>query len=137
MTNRLTFAIIKPNVVNNNKIGEVLQIIEDKGFVIKNMLLTTLSKEQAGEFYSVHKEKEFYTRLIHFMISGKIVALQLEKENAVEDFRELLGSTNPENAAEGTIRKLYGETVTINAVHGSDSNENAFIEASFFFKNLE
>lgn len=137
MTNRLTFAIIKPNVVNKNKIGEVLQIIESKGFVIKNMLLTKLSKQQAGEFYSIHKEKEFYTRLLDFMVSGNIVALQLEKENAVEDFRKLLGSTNPENAAEGTIRKLYGESVTINAVHGSDSNENASIESSFFFKNLE
>lgn len=133
MNNRKTFAIIKPNVVEKNKVGSVLEIIEKEGFKITNLKMTQLSEEQAGEFYSVHKGKEFYERLVKFMTSGRIVAVALEKENAVQDFRTLAGSTNPNEANEGTIRKLFGETVTINAVHGSDSDENALTETSFFF----
>ena len=133
MNTRVTFAIIKPNVVEKNKVGSVLEMIEKEGFKITNLRMTQLSREQAGEFYGVHKGKEFYDRLVTFMTSGRIVAVQLEKENAVQDFRALAGSTNPKDAKEGTIRKLFGETVTINAVHGSDSNENALTETSFFF----
>ena len=133
MNNRLTFAIIKPNVVEKNKVGSVIEMIEREGFKIINLKMTHLSKDEAGEFYGIHKGKEFYDRLVEFMTSGRIVALQLEKDNAVQDFRTLAGSTNPKDADEGTIRKLFGETVTINAVHSSDSNENAVIETSFFF----
>ena len=112
-------------------------MINDAGFVIKAMKLTKLSPEQAGEFYTVHKGKPFYESLIEFMSSGPIVAALLEKENAVDDYRKLIGATNPENAAEGTVRKLYATDLQQNAVHGSDSDENALVEAGFFFSELE
>lgn len=133
MSDRLTFAIIKPNVVKKNNAGRVLQMIEKEGFIIKNLRMIHLSKQEASDFYAVHEGKEFFNRLVEFMTSGKIIAVQLEKDNAVKDFRTLAGSTNPKDATEGTIRQIFGETVTINAVHGSDSNENAKIESEFFF----
>ena len=112
-------------------------MINDAGFVIKAMKVTRLTKEQAGAFYEVHKGKPFYEPLVEFMSSGPIVAAMLEKENAVEDFRTLIGATNPANAAEGTIRKLFAVSLQENAVHGSDSDENANIEADFFFSKIE
>ena len=112
-------------------------MINKAGFVIKAMKFTKLSKEQAAAFYAVHEGKPFYEKLVDFMSSGPIVAAVLEKENAVEDYRTLIGATNPENAAEGTVRKLYATNMTENAVHGSDSDENANIEADFFFSKVE
>lgn len=112
-------------------------MINDAGFVIKAMKVTRLSEDQAGAFYGIHKGKPFYDSLVNFMSSGPIVAVTLEKENAVEDFRTLIGATNPANAAEGTIRKLYAVSLQENAVHGSDSDENALIESGFFFSTTE
>jgi nucleoside-diphosphate kinase len=136
MSNR-TFTMIKPDAVSNGYIGEILAKINAAGFRIAAMKMTRLSKEKAGEFYAIHKERPFYGELVEFMSSGSIVAAILEKENAVEDFRTLIGATNPSQAAEGTIRKLYAESVGRNAIHGSDSDENARIEGDFFFSVLE
>lgn len=129
--------MIKPDAVKAGHIGAILAKINDAGFRIKAMKMTKLSMEKAGEFYAVHKERPFYGELCEFMSSGHIVAAILEKDNAVADFRTLIGSTNPADAAEGTIRKLYAKSVGENAVHGSDSDENARIEGSFFFSGLE
>ena len=137
MAANLTFTMIKPTAFKNNYAGPILKMINEAGFVIKAMRLTRLSAEQAGAFYAVHKGKPFYDSLVEFMSSGPIVAAVLEKENAVEDFRTLIGATNPENAAEGTVRKLYATSLQQNAVHGSDSDENATIEADFFFSKVE
>ncbi len=137
MAGNITFTMIKPTAVKNNHSGPILQMINKAGFVIKAMKFTKLSKEQAAAFYAVHEGKPFYEKLIDFMSSGPIVAAVLEKENAVEDYRTLIGATNPENAAEGTVRKLYATNMTENAVHGSDSDENANIEADFFFSKVE
>jgi nucleoside-diphosphate kinase len=137
MAGKLTFTMIKPTAFKNNYAGAIIKMINDAGFIIKAMKLTRLSPEQAGNFYAIHKGKPFYESLVNFMSSGPIVAILLEKENAVEDFRTLIGATNPENAAEGTIRKLYATSLQQNAVHGSDSDENAIIEAKFFFSELE
>lgn len=137
MAGKITFTMIKPTAFKNNHTGAILKMINDAGFVIKAMKLTRLSAEQAGAFYEVHKERPFYASLVEFMSSGPIIAAVLEKENAVEDYRTLIGSTNPENAAEGTIRKLYATNLQQNAVHGSDSDENANIEADFFFSKTE
>lgn len=137
MAGKLTFTMIKPTAFKNNHAGAILKMINEAGFVIKAMKLTRLTAEQAGEFYAVHKEKPFYQSLIEFMSSGPIVAALLEKENAVDDFRTLIGATNPENAAEGTVRKMYATDLQQNAVHGSDSDENALVEARFFFSELE
>lgn len=137
MAGKLTFTMIKPRAVKDNHIGEILKMINESGFVIKAMKFTKLSEDQASAFYAVHQEKPFYEKLVEFMSSGPIVAALLEKENAVEDFRQLIGATNPENAAEGTVRKLYATSMTENAVHGSDSDENAMIEADFFFSKTE
>ena len=115
----------------------VLQMINDAGFRIAAMKMTKLSKEKAGEFYAVHAERPFYGELVEFMSSGTITAAVLEKDNAVEDFRKLIGATNPSEAADGTIRKLFAASIGENAVHGSDSNENALIEGDFFFSKLE
>ncbi len=117
--------------------GAIIDMIIKAGFAIKAMKWTKLSEEQAGQFYAVHKERPFYGELVQFMSSGHIVAAILEKENAVADFRKLIGATNPAQAEEGTIRKLYAASVGENAVHGSDSDENAAIEGSFFFSGLE
>jgi nucleoside-diphosphate kinase len=137
MAGKITFTMIKPSAFKSNYSGAILKMINDAGFVIKAMKVTRLSKEQAGAFYEIHKGKPFYESLVSFMSSGPIVAAMLEKENAVEDFRTLIGATNPANAAEGTIRKLYAVSLEENAVHGSDSDENANIEADFFFSKLE
>lgn len=137
MAGKLTFTMIKPSAFKNNHTGAILKMINEAGFVIKAMKLTQLSAAQAGGFYEVHKGRPFYESLVEFMSSGPIVAAVLEKENAVEDYRTLIGATNPEMAAEGTIRKLYATSLQQNAVHGSDSDENATIEADFFFSKTE
>lgn len=137
MAGKITFTMIKPSAYKSNYTGAILKMINDAGFVIKAMKVTRLSKEQAGSFYEIHKGKPFYESLVNFMSSGPIVAAMLEKENAVEGFRSLIGATNPINAAEGTIRKLYAVSLEENAVHGSDSDENANIEADFFFSKTE
>jgi nucleoside-diphosphate kinase len=129
--------MIKPDATSNGHTGAILKMINEAGFRIVAMKMTHLSKTKAGEFYSVHKERPFYGELVEFMSSGPITAAILEKENAVEDFRKLIGATNPAEAAEGTIRKLYASSIGENAVHGSDSNENAQIEGDFFFSKLE
>jgi len=132
-----TFTMIKPDATGKSYTGAILDRIVKAGFSIKAMKWTKLTKEQAGAFYAVHKERPFYGELVEFMSSGHIVAAILEKDNAVEDFRKLIGATNPANAEEGTIRKQYAESVGRNAVHGSDSDENAEIEGNFFFSGLE
>ena len=136
MTNR-TFTMIKPDATTKGNTGAILDQIIKAGYSIKAMKWTSLSKEKAGEFYEVHKERPFYGELVNFMSSGPIVAAILEKDNAVADFRTLIGATNPAEAAEGTIRKNFAASVGENAVHGSDSDENAAIEGNFFFSNLE
>lgn len=136
MTNR-TFTIIKPNAVGANNIGNICSMIEKDGFRIIAMKMTYLSRSDAEKFYYVHKGRFFFKNLYLFMTSGPIVVMVLEKENAVADFRKLIGSTNPETAAEGTIRKLYADSKTRNAIHASDSDENAAWEASFFFDDKE
>jgi len=135
-TNR-TFTMIKPDAVKAGNIGNIIQMINAAGFSIKAMKYTKLSAEKAGEFYAVHKERPFYGELVEFMSSGPIVAAILEKDNAVEDFRKLIGATNPAEAAEGTIRAKYASSIGENAVHGSDSDENAQIEGSFHFARTE
>jgi len=135
-TNR-TFTMIKPDAVEANNIGSILAMMTENGFKIVAMKYTKLSSEQAGQFYEVHKERPFYGELVEFMSRGPIVAAILEKENAVESFRKLIGATNPEQAEEGTIRKRFAKSIGENAVHGSDSNENAAIEGNFFFSSLE
>jgi nucleoside-diphosphate kinase len=137
MAGNLTFTMIKPDAVSKNAIGPILKMINEAGFVIRAMKYTKLTPEQAGAFYAVHKGKPFYEGLVAFMSSGPIVAALLEKENAIEDFRALIGATNPDNAAPGTIRKLFANNVQNNAVHGSDSDENAVIESDFFFSKTE
>ena len=129
--------MIKPDAVGKGYIGAILEKINGAGFKIIAMKYTRLSKDQAGQFYEVHKERPFYGELVEYMSSGPIVAAILEKDNAVDDFRTLIGATNPEEAAEGTIRKLYAESIAANAIHGSDSNENAAIEGDFFFSKTE
>ncbi len=129
--------MIKPDAYASGYSGAILQKIESAGFKLVAMKLTRLSAEKAGEFYAVHKERPFYGELVEFMSSGPIVAAILEKDNAVADFRTLIGATNPANAEEGTIRKMYAKSVGENAVHGSDSDENAAIEGSFFFSAFE
>lgn len=133
----ITFTMIKPDAVKAGHIGAILAQINAAGFRIKAMKMTRLSMETAGRFYEVHKERPFYGELCEFMSSGHIVAAILEKNNAVADFRTLIGATDPSKADEGTIRKLYATSVGENAVHGSDSDENALIEGSFFFAGLE
>jgi len=129
--------MIKPDAFRNGYSGAILDRIIKEGFKIKALKMIKLSPEKAGEFYAVHKERPFYQELVTFMSSGPIVAAILEKENAVESFRTLIGATNPAQAAEGTIRKMFATSVGENAVHGSDSNENAAIEGAFFFAGLE
>ncbi len=133
----LTFTMIKPDAVKANNIGPILSMINEAGFKIIAMKMVKLSKERAGQFYAVHAERPFYQELTDFMSSGEIVAAVLQKDNAVEDFRTLIGATNPAEAAEGTIRKKYASSIGENAVHGSDSDENAVIESDFFFSKLE
>ena len=137
MAGKLTFTMIKPTAFKNNYAGPILKMINEAGFVIKAMKLTRLTPMQAGAFYAIHKGRPFYDSLVEFMSSGPIIAAILEKDSAVEDYRALIGATNPENAAEGTIRKLYATSLQQNAVHGSDSDENAVIESDFFFSKIE
>lgn len=137
MASNRTLTMIKPDAVRAGNIGNILAMINNAGFRIVAMKYTKLSREKAGQFYEVHKERPFYGELVDFMSSGPIVAAILEKDNAIESFRTLIGATDPAKAAEGTIRKNYGANVGENAVHGSDSDENAQIEGSFFFSGLE
>ena len=133
MAGNITLTMIKPDAVAKNHTGAILQMINDAGFRIRAMKFTRLTREQASQFYEVHKERPFYASLVGFMSSGAIVAILLEKGNAVASFRELIGATNPALAAPGTIRAKFAEDVQQNAVHGSDSDENAIIESDFFF----
>lgn len=129
--------MIKPDATSNGHTGAILAMINAAGFRIVAMKMTHLSREKAGDFYAVHRERPFYGELVEFMSRGPITAAILEKENAVEDFRKLIGATNPANAEEGTIRKKFATSLGENAIHGSDSNENASIEGDFFFSKLE
>ena len=133
----ITFTMIKPEAVEANNIGGIIRMIEDDGFRIVALKKVQLSKQSAGEFYAVHKERPFYQELVDYMSGGPIIAAVLEKDNAVADFRELIGATNPADAAEGTIRKIYATSLAENAIHGSDSDDNAKIEANFHFSSEE
>lgn len=135
-TNR-TFTMIKPDAVANGHIGAIIDHITKAGFKIVAMKYTSLSPEMAGKFYDIHRERPFFNDLVSFMSSGPIVAIILEKENAIEDFRNLIGATDPQKAAPGTIRNLFAKSIDANAVHGSDSDENAQIEGNFFFSAFE
>ena len=135
-TNR-TFTMVKPDAVANGHVGAILDDITKNGFKIIAMKYTKLSPEMAGEFYAVHKERGFYGELVNFMSSGPIVAAILEKDNAIEDFRKLIGATDPSKAEPETIRNKYAKSIDANAVHGSDSDENAQIEGSFYFTAFE
>jgi len=137
METNKTFTMIKPDAVANGHIGAILDQIIKSGFKITAMKYTKLSQETAGKFYEVHKARPFYGELVDFMSSGTIVAAILEKDNAVEDFRKLIGATDPTKADKGTIRNLYAQSIGANAIHGSDSDENANIEGAFFFSGLE
>ncbi len=136
-TGNRTFTMVKPDAVAAGNTGNILAMIEQAGYKIVALKLTQLSEAKAGEFYAVHKERPFYGELVSFMSSGPIVAAILEKDNAVLDFRTLIGATDPSKAEEGTIRKKYAKSVGENAVHGSDSDENAAIEGNFFFSAFE
>ena len=137
MARTFTFTIIKPQAVTKGFIGPILNMISEAGFKISALKMLHLTRGEAQRFYEVHVGRPFYDDLVEFMISGPIVVAVLEKENAVEDYRKLIGSTDPEKAAEGTIRKKYAESMRANAVHGSDSDENAELEATFFFPSSE
>jgi nucleoside-diphosphate kinase len=137
MARNRTFTMIKPDAVGANNSGAIIKMIEEAGFRILAMKKTQLSKERAGQFYGIHKERPFYNDLCTYMSSGPIVPMILEKANAVEDFRKLIGATDPKKAEQGTIRNLFAKSIEANAIHGSDSDANADIEGSFFFSNLE
>ncbi|MES2268367.1 MAG: nucleoside-diphosphate kinase [Bacteroidota bacterium] len=137
MANNRTFTMIKPDAVANGHIGAILDHITKAGFKIVALKYTSLSAEKAGEFYAVHAERGFFADLVSFMSSGPIVAAILEKDNAIEDFRKLIGATDPAKAEQGTIRNLFAKSIDANAVHGSDSDENAAIEGNFFFSAFE
>jgi len=132
-----TLCIIKPSAVKENLVGKILSRIENAGFRISGLKMIRLDLEKAKQFYSVHEDKSFFNALAEYMASGQIVVSCLEKINAVEDYRKLIGHTNPESAEEGTLRKLYGISLQKNAVHGSDSDENAIKEINFFFRKQE
>ena len=136
MNNR-TLAIIKPDAVNDNYIGEIISLICKAGFKVKALKMVKLSEDAAKAFYEIHKEKPFYNDLVKYMTSGPCVPIALEKENAVEDYRKLIGSTDPAQAEQDTVRKLYARSKQLNAVHGSDSDENAAKEIAFFFGSKE
>ena len=135
-TNR-TFTMIKPDAVSAGNTGAIIKMIEEAGFRIVAMKKSRLSEERAGQFYAVHKARPFFKDLVTYMSSGPIVPMILEKENAVDDFRKLIGATDPKKADPGTIRALFAESIEANAIHGSDSDENAAIESNFFFSMLE
>ena len=135
MSGNKTLTIIKPDAFKASYSGPIIEIIENAGFIIKNMRLVEMDNAMASKFYAVHKGRHFFSRLCEYMCSGPIIVIELEKENAVSDFRKLIGSTNPEEAEEGTIRKKYASSIEANAIHGSDSDENAKIEIDFFFND--
>jgi len=137
MTGSTTFTMIKPDAVSAGNSGAIIKMIEEAGFVIQAMKKTKLSKEVAGRFYRVHQERPFYNDLCEYMSSGPIIAMVLTREKAVENFRNLIGATDPAKAAPGTIRQLFATSIEANAVHGSDSDQNALIESAFFFSELE
>ena len=137
MESQKTLSIIKPDAMKLKYSGKIIDFIEEKGFTIIAQKKIALTKSQAEAFYAVHKERSFFHELVDFMISGPILVQIIEAQNAVSFYREIMGSTNPDEAEEGTIRKLYGTNIQCNAVHGSDSVENANLETSFFFSNLE
>lgn len=137
MSGNRTFTMIKPDATGNGHTGAILNDIIQAGFKIVAMKWTKLSKEDAGKFYEIHRERPFYGELVEYMSSAPIVAAILEKDNAVDAFRKLIGATDPQKAEEGTIRKKYAQSIAANAVHGSDSDENAAIEGSFFFSKRE
>ena len=137
MVGNITFTMLKPDAVEANNIGPILAKINQAGFRIVALKYLKLSKDTAGKFYEVHKERPFYGELVDYMSSGPIVAAVLHKDNAVADFRTLIGATDPSKAEEGTIRKLFAKSIAANAVHGSDSDENAAIEANFYFSQIE
>lgn len=137
MAGNKTFTMIKPDAVGNNYIGPILAKINEAGFRIVAMKYTRLSRETAGKFYEIHKERPFYGELVDYMSSGPIVAAILEKDDAVASFRTLIGATDPAKAEPGTIRNLYAKSIAANAIHGSDSDDNATIEGNFFFSGME
>lgn len=137
MASTITFSMIKPDAIKAGHCGAIINIIEKADFTIKAAKLTKLDTEKAGQFYQLHKERPFYNDLITYISSGPVMAMILEKENAVKDFRTLIGATNPAEAKEGTIRKLFATSIEANAIHGSDSNETAQIESHFFFSQTE
>ncbi len=137
MTTNRTFTMIKPDAVEAGHTGAIIKMIEEAGFRIVAIRKTQLASERAGQFYAVHSERPFYNDLCAYMSSGAIVPMILEKENAVADFRKLIGATNPAQAEEGTIRKMFAKSLEANAVHGSDSDDNAQIEGSFFFAGTD
>ncbi|MBL0743420.1 nucleoside-diphosphate kinase [Chryseolinea lacunae] len=137
MAGNRTFTMIKPDAVSAANSGAIIKLIEEAGFRVVAVKKTQLTEERAGEFYAVHKERSFYKELCEYMSSGAIIPMILEKANAVEDFRKLIGATDPKKAEPGTIRNLFAKSIEANAIHGSDSDENAAIESSFFFSGLE
>jgi nucleoside-diphosphate kinase len=137
MAGKRTFTMLKPDAVSASNSGAIIKLIEEAGFRIVAIKKTLLTPERAGEFYAVHKERPFYKDLCKYMSSGPIIPMILEKENAVEDFRKLIGATDPAKAAPGTIRNLFAKSIEANAIHGSDSDDNAAIEGNFFFSGLE
>ncbi len=137
MTDKRTFTMIKPDAVADGNSGAIIKIIEEAGFRIVAIKMVKLSNERAGQFYAVHRERPFYDSLCAYMSSGHIIPMILEKSNAVADFRELIGATNPVDAADGTIRKLFARSLEANAIHGADSDENADKEGGFFFSDME
>jgi nucleoside-diphosphate kinase len=132
-----TFSIIKPDAVASGKAGKILGLLEENGFRIVALRMTRLSQSQAEGFYAVHRERPFYGSLVKFMTEGPVIVMALEREDAVKKLREVMGATNPANAAEGTVRKLYAESIERNAIHGSDAPETAAQELSFFFNSVE
>ena len=137
MATNKTFTMIKPDAVGAGNTGAITKMIEEAGFKIIAMKKTALTKDLAGKFYAIHQERPFYTALCQYMSSGPIVPMILEKENAVEDFRKLIGATDPAKAAPGTVRALFAKSIDANAIHGSDSDANAEIEGNFFFSQFE
>lgn len=137
MADNKTFTMIKPDAVADGHSGAIIKMIENAGFRIEAIKMVKLSKERAGQFYLVHEGRPFYESLCNYMSSGHIIAMILVKDNAVSDFRKLIGATNPVDAEAGTIRKLYARSLEANAIHGADSDENAAKEGNFFFAELE
>jgi nucleoside-diphosphate kinase len=137
MSGNLTFTIIKPDAVRNGHAGKIIDQIIEGGFKVRAMKMVWLSDKTAGDFYAIHRERSFFKELVEFMTSGPCVPMILEKDNAVEDFRTLIGATNPANAAPGTIRNRFAKSIDANAIHGSDSDENAAREGMFFFSSME